>query len=425
VTRSRVPGAARPEVIQASRVAVRRLTVTKQHLAGKLPVRPDTDAILSVIRDLPYVQWDPVSIVAPSHILSLWCRLGDFRPSDLDRLLWKDKRLFQHWTPMAAIVLTEDYPLYRSLMERYPESLTKSWGTQREQAKRFLARHAELRRKMIRELRDGPLLLGEFSDHARTRRDDGDWSPGSDVEHMLFHLLMRGEVMVVGHRGAQNVWGLSDPFLPSWVDRTELSESDFELAAAQRALRALGTATPAEIHYYFPRGRYQNLRAALARLEAESTVRRVQVEEFGSRDERYVHAKDVAALESMATAAGEPRVSLLPPFDNLICNTARTKRLFDFEYVREQFLPKEKRRFGTYVLPILWGERLIGRIDPRLDKAAGELVINSVHAEPAAPRDREVASRIGETIDRLAAFLGAGRVTYTARVPAIWKSSLH
>jgi uncharacterized protein len=408
----------------ASLESVRRLAVTKQRLAGELPRTASLSTILSVVRDLAYVQWDPVSIVAPSHMISLWSRLGRFRPSDLEKLLWEEKKLFEHWTPMASIVLTEDYPLYRSLMSRYPESLSKSWGTQRAQAKTFLAGHAELRKKMLKELRNGPLQLGQFKEHARTRRNDGDWTPGSDVSHMLFHLLMSGEVMVVGHKGNQNIWGLAEPFLPSWVDRKELSQEEFEREAAQRAIRALGTATPSEIAYYFVRGRYDHLREALAHLEGEGAIQRVGVREFGARDERYVHEQDLALLESLGGAGWQPRMSLLPPFDNLICSPARTSRLFGFDYVREQFLPKEKRKFGTYVLPILWGERLIGRIDPCIDRERDELVINSVHAEPDAPGDRAVAAELGETISRFADFLGVSRVVYPPRVPRPWKGTL-
>jgi uncharacterized protein YcaQ len=415
----------RREPISASLESVRRLAVTKQHLAGPVPARTTPSAILSVVREIAYVQWDPVTIVAPSHLLSLWCRLGDFRPEQLDRLLWKEKRLLQHWTPLASIVLTEDFPLYESLMRRYPQSLSRSWGNQRTQAERFLDGHAALRKKMLAELRNGPLLVGQFADHGKTKRSDGDWMPSSNVSLMLFHLLMSGQVMVVGHQGNQNLWGLSEQFLPSWVDRTELSEGEAERMAAERAILALGTATPREITLYFVRGRYQSLRKTLASLEESSAIHRVVVEGSNDRDERYVHHRDVAALESGRSGSWRPRVSLLPPFDNLLFSSERVSRLFGFDYVREQFLPKEKRRFGTYVLPILWGDRLIGRIDPRLDKAQGELVINAVYAEPDAPRDRAVGGEIAETIDRLARFVGASRVTYSSRVPPAWKNSFH
>lgn len=380
--------------------------------------------IVAAVRDLAYVQWDPVPIVAPSHLLSLWARLGEFRPELLERLLWDDKRLFEHWTPMASLVLTEDYPLYASLMRRYPASLSRSWGRQREEARRFLATHRALRRHVLEELRSGPRVLGDFARHRSTRRNDGDWNPTSDVSMMLYHLLMSGVVMVVGHEGAQNRWGLAADFLPDWADRRPWSPERLEREAAQRALKALGVATPREIAFYFPRGRYDHLDRTLRFLEAAGTVVRVSVEGLPSRDEQYALAADLPALASERPGSWRPRMSLVPPFDNLVGSTARTDRLFGFHYIREQFLPAAKRRFGTYVLPIVWGERLIGRVDPRLDRDEGTLIINSVHAEPDAPEDRDVAAQLAQTIDSLARFVGAPRVRYSTKVPRFWRSAL-
>lgn len=241
---------------------------------------------------------------------------------------------------------------------------------------------------------------------------------------MLFHLQMGGEVMVVGHQGNQKIWGLSEKFLPSWVDRKELSEQEAEREAAQRTIRALGTASPSEINFYFLRGRYLNLRKALERLQEESTIHRVHVTGLGGRDERYVHDLDIPLLESMNSDAWQPRMSLLAPFDNLLCVRTRTNRIFGFDYVHENYLPQNKRKFGTYVLPILWGDRFIGRVDPQMDRRNEKLLINSVHAEPGAPNDKEVSLKIGETIGNLAEFLGAKEVVYTARVPKAWRNSL-
>ena len=411
--------------LSASLETVRRLAVTKQHLAGPLPKRVTPAAILSVVRDLAYVQWDPVSIVAPSHIISFWSRLGRFRLAELDRLLWNERKLFQHWIPFASIVLTEDYPLYHSLMKRYPDSLSNSWGVQREAAKRFLAKHAGLRKKVLQELSRGPRRLDQFEDHVRTRRADGEWTPASDVSHMLAELTLTGEVMVVGHQGNQNLWGLTGQFLPNWVERTDWSAAQADREAAQRAIRALGTADPREINHYFVRGWYHDLSGTLERLLKDSLIHRVEVAGLGPRDERYIHERDVPLLESLSSEEFEPRMSLLAPFDNLVCSQTRAKRLFGFDYVREQFLPAAKRKFGTYVLPILWGSRFIGRIDPSLDKETGQLRINSVHAEPHAPASAEVVRMIRQTIDQFAGFLGAAEVRFTSRVPEPWKPWLH
>jgi len=290
-------------------------------------------------------------------------------------------------------------------------------------AKKFLAEHAELRKRVLNELKQGPRQLSQFEAHLPKKSPNG-WTSGSDVSHMLFHLHMSGEVMVVGHQGYQNIWGLSEEFLPSWVERKLLTEEEVETQSAQRAIRALGTASPVEINYYFPRGRYQNLGNTLERLVKESAIHRVHVEGLGSKDERYIHDKDISMLESVNSDAFQPRMSLLAPFDNFIVGRTRTNRLFGFDYVHEQFLPKNKRKFGTFVLPILWGERLIGRTDLRMDRGNKKLLINSVHAQPGAPSDKEVASKIAETIDRFADFLDANEVEYTTRVPAAWKSSL-
>jgi len=411
--------------IKTTARAARRLTVTKQHLAGKRPAKADREDILKIIRDIAYIQWDPITIVAPSHILSLWSRLGDFRLSDLEGLLWDGKKVFQHWTPIASIVLMEDYPLYYSLMKRYPESLSHSWRNHIPRAKEFLAGHRGLQRSVLSDLKKGPLTLSQFSDYVRTKRSTDGWSSGSDVSNMLFHLLMKAEVMVVGHDGNQNLWGLTEDFLPKWAEKRVLSEEELDRNMAQRAIRALGTATSSEIVYHYVRGRYQNISKALSQLEDESVIRRVAVDGLSAKQVRYIHDRDVSLLEEMERSGWHPFLSLIAPFDNLIAGRGWTNTVFGFDYVHEQFLPKNKRKYGTYVLPILWGENLIGRVDPRLDKEKQKLVINSVHAEPGAPEGREVASKINESIEDLARFIGAKEVEYTNRVPTSWGSALH
>ncbi|HEV2118801.1 MAG TPA: crosslink repair DNA glycosylase YcaQ family protein [Candidatus Bathyarchaeia archaeon] len=403
----------------------RRLAVTKQHLAGKLPAKATREHILSVVRDLTFVQWDPIAVVAPSHVLSFWNRVGDFPISDLERLLWDEKRLFLHWVNFAAsIVLTEDYPLYYSMMKRYPESIGKSWGQRKPRTRKYIAEHKKLRESILNQLKSGPLQQTQFKEYVRTKSVDG-WSTGSEVSRMLFHMEMSGEVMITGHQANRNIWTLSEMFLPEWVEKEDLEEEEVERVAAQKAIRALGTASPREINYYFPRGRYENLKKTLEHLQGESMIHQVHVVGLGGNDERYVHDLDIGLLESLQSDAWQPRVSLLPPFDNLLTVRGWTSRIFDFKYALDMFFPEEKRKFGYYVLPILWGDKLIGRVDPRLDRQKEKLLINSVHAEPGSPSDKEVASMIKGTIERLAEFLGAKEVVYSARVPKAWRMSLH
>lgn len=408
--------------VSVPRQAARRLELRRQHLEGTRPSRGSRADILAVTRDLSYVQIDPVTVVAPSHWLSLWARIGPFSVSDLDRLLWKDRTLFECWTHAASYVPTEDYPIHSAIMRRYPDSLSKSWGWQRAEAKRWIPAHARLRRAILRELESGPRLLKDFTDHTKGPRRTDAWSEGSALATMLVHLQFSGEVMVVGHQGTRNLYGLPSDFLPDWVDRTDLSQSEAEIVGVKRTLRALGVATKTEINRYLLRGRYLDLRGALDRLIEQSVVCRVQIE--GLRGTRYALASDIDPLLCIESEDWAEEISLIPPFDNMVFHPARTRELYGFDYVREQFLPERKRRFGTYVLPILWGDRFIGRIDPRLDRASKQLEIQAVHTEPSAPRERSVAAQLAERIEQLAKFLGVEIVVYSGRIPTEWKGAL-
>ena len=410
--------------VRTTLATARRLFVVKQRLSGPLPKRAGRADILSIARDLCYVQWDPVSVVAPGHILTLWSRLGNFRRTDLDALLADERKLFRYCVHADSIVPTEEFPLFRSYMARYPESLSDSWGNWRAHTRQWLPRHADLRRKVLGELKVGPLSLNEFKDHVRTRRDPGGWGSGSDVSAMLFHLWMSGEVMLVGRQGSQNVWGLSASHLPKWVDRRPLSAGEAERRAAEHAIRALGFASPREISFYFVRGMYRDLDKALDSLFQDSVIRPVEIDGLRGRETRYIHCEDLSLLESLGDAPSEPRLSLISPFDSLICLRNRGRDLFGFNYFLEMYVPKPKRKFGYYVLPILWGDQFIGRLDPKFDRETSTLRINSVHSEPGAPKSKEVSSAIAAAIERLADFLGAETVDYTSRIPNEWKRSL-
>jgi uncharacterized protein len=398
--------------------------VTKQGLSGGRRRTPTTDDILSVGRDLCYVQWDPVSVVAPAHMLTLWSRLGKFRESDLERLLHVERRLFRYCAHADSIVLTEDYPLYRSLMSRYPESLSSGWGSWRAHARVWIPRHRELRRRVLKELEGGPLSPGGFKDHRSTRRAAGAWGSGSDVSAMLFHLWMAGEVMLVGKEGGKNLWGLTRKFLPDWAAKTKLSVEEVERVSAERAIRAMGLASRAEIHFYFVRGMYQDLPAALEGLERSGRIRRIEIDGQKSREPYFVHTDDLPLLDTLEAGEWESRLSLLSPFDNMICWRGRTRTLFDFDYYLEMYVPEAKRRFGYYVLPILWGDRFIGRIDPKFDRETSTLEIKAVHAEKGAPGDAEVGSLIAERVSELADFVGAKNERYSRKIPGPWKRAL-
>jgi uncharacterized protein len=403
---------------------VRRLAIIRQGLAGPR-FAPDADGIMAQVRDLGCLQLDPINVVARSHLLVLWSRLGAYDPVDLIRLLYTERRLFEYWAHCASIVLTEDYPLHRSLMRDYLagdgawEMRTRAWLTE----------NRALYDYVLDRLRaEGPLPLASFEDRAVSGWDSTGWTSGRNVARMLDFLWLQGEVMVAGRTGIHRLWDLAERVLPPWTPQDRLPEREVTRRAALRAIRALGVARPAHITQHFTRGRYPELRTVLAELIAAGDIVKVQVAGEGRAwaGDWYVAAANLPLLDCLtaADAGWEPRTTLLSPFDNLICDRKRTALLFDFDYRIEIYTPKEKRRWGYYVLPILHGDRLIGRIDPSMDRAQARLTINAVHAEPGAPTDRATARAIAKSITELAGFLGARDIAYAGPVPAAWQQAL-
>ena len=393
----------------------RRLAVSRQRLTGP-PAPAGPEAIMSVVTDLGGLQIDPISVVARSHLLVLWSRLGGYDPADLEALLWRERRLFEYWTHAAAIVCTHDYPIHSLLMRRHPRH---------QQLRDWLAANQTLRRSILRQLRaNGPLPTRALEDRAEVAWQSSGWTGGRNVDRMLDLLWTQGRIMVDGRQGQQRVWDLAERVLPDWAPTRRPPEREVVRLAAQRSLRALGVATARDIDRHFTAYRYPGLDGVLAALERAGRVERVRVAADGSEHPGpwYVHADDLPLLERLQAGDWQPRTTLLSPFDNLLINRERTERLFGFHYRMEVYVPKAARRYGYYVLPILHGDRLVGRVDPAMDRRSGRLVVHAIHAEPDAPEAAGPA--VAAALQDLASFLGADGIDLRQKAPQVWRSAV-
>jgi uncharacterized protein len=394
----------------------RRLVLSRQRLAGPPPLGPGPEAIMEVATDLAFLQLDPISVVARSHQLVLWSRLGRFDLADLDGLLWRDRRLFEYWAHAAAIVCTDDYPIHSLLMRRYPSA-------RHAQLRAWLADNQALRRSILRQLRaGGPLPTRALEDRAASDWQSSGWTQGRNVDRMLDLLWTQGRIMVAGRQGQQRVWDLAERCLPPSAPTRRPPEREVVRLAAQRSLRALGVATARDIDRSFTAGRYPGLPSVLAGLQRSGQVEQVRLATDGAERPGpwFVHADDLPLLDRLESGDWRPRTTLLSPFDNLIINRERTERLFGFSFRMEIYVPKAARRYGYYVLPILHGDRLIGRVDPALDRATGRLVVHAIHSEPGAPASAgpAVATALGE----LAGFVGATGLDLRQPPPDVWRT---
>lgn len=374
----------------------RRLAVRSQHLAGPEP-GAGLDGLRQVLRGLRVLQLDPVNVVARSHLLVLWSRLGAFDRADLDTLLWHERWLFEYWAHAASIVLTEDYPIHRAMMRRYGVSATNS------RLRDWMLANEDFRRYVLARLRDaGPLPGGAIEDRAAVSWISTGWTNGRNVERMLDTLWKQGVVTVAGRDGLRRLWALAE--FPATAD---LPEAEVVTRAAEHALRALGVARSRDVERHFTIGRYPGLD-----LEREAWARPVSVE--GGSEQWWVHRDVLGLLDE----DWRPRTTLLSPFDNLICDRDRTERLWGFTYRNEIYVPKHKRRYGSYVMLVLAGERLVGRVAPRMDRRRGELVIEGMFAEESAdpgswPEGSLPPGSVTAAIGSLAAFAGGGSVIYS------------
>ena len=318
----------------------RRIAVRAQLLDGS------ATGVLDTVHKLGFLQLDPIATVAVPQHLVLHSRLGSYDTAELDRLLWEERKLVE-WN--AFIWPVETLPLLQARMRRRREdSARERWYAE------LLASNRGFRRYVLRELEArGPLLGRELEDRSRLPSRDHRWYGSRAVGQLLHALHDRGEIAIVGRRSGQRLWDLADRWYPE-TERVPLRDADRRLADIR--FRAAG-------------------------------VRR-------ERDGWHAHpdAEDGPVPD---------RAVLLSPFDQLVADRDRAEALFGFRYRLEMYVPPAKREYGYYVLPLLVGDRVVGRAEPRLDRTAGTLELLGAWGD---------TSRLDEALDGLAAWLRARRV---------------
>jgi hypothetical protein len=330
--------------LKVSLEEARRIAVRAQALDGS------AEGVLDTVKRLGFLQIDVVQPVERPQHLVLYSRLGaGYERAELDRLLWEERALFE-W--QAFIYPIEDLPLVRARIRRFRRSRHRKderWVAD------FLRTNRAFKNYVLRELEErGPLLSRDFEDRAKNVNRDSRWWGPRMVGLMLMSLHLYGEITVVGRRGGERLWDLTSRWWP---------ETETVTVPAAQKLREER------------RFRTQGVRLAKGGWEA------------------HPDAVDGAVPD---------RAVLLSPFDRLVYDRARAEALWDFRYRLEMFVPKAKREYGYYVLPLLVGDELVGRAEPRFDRATGTLELLGAWGD---------TSRLDEALDDLARWLGAGSIS--------------
>jgi uncharacterized protein YcaQ len=406
------------QALAISPAEARRLAVSRQFLSATRP--PDgADGVRAVARSLRFLQLDPVKVIARSHELVLWSRLGGKGASHFDDLMWRDRWLFEYWAHAAAIVLTEDYAVHRVWMDGFP------WPGGNERIKTWVAANDRLRIHVLSRLGEGePLPTDAFDDCADVDWPSTGWTNGRNVERMLGFLWWQGKVMIAARTAGRRLWGLPEHCLPPNFAWEPMSLPEMVTAATEHALRARGVARQLDILQYFVPGRYKDLPDVLRTLTEQGRVQPVRIEGGPPSETWYVHADALSDLEAIRTGDWQGRTALLSPFDNMIIDRRLTERLWGFPFRMELYVPKAKREYGYYVLPILHGDQLIGRVEPRFDRRRGAMVVEGLWLEPDVKPTAALRRAITAELTDLAGFVGAAAVEYGDRVPDRWRTAL-
>lgn len=420
-----------PPPLQIPLSLARRLAVAKQLLAGPRPA-PTSDGMMTVFDQLGCIQIDPIPVVDRTQYLVMFSRVGPYDRTVFDKFVYEDRQAFEFWAHAASIVRTSDLPIHRHYMNR---PMRKAEETKSEWVKRFrvwLEANEAFREYVLATLHEkGPLAAEDIEDRAVVNWESSGWSSSRNVNLMLEILWDRGQIFVAGRNGTRRFWDIPERVLPGWKAVEQISEEEMVRRAAVIAIRALGVATEKHIKYHFTRGRYPGLGKVLKDLVKEGVLQGVEIVGDGEPSAFptpagawYIHAGDLPLLEQLKAESWGQRTVLLSPFDNLICDRARTAWMFNYDFRIEIYVPPAKRKYGYYVLSALDGDRFIARVDPKMDRKTGILTLNTVHAEPGVEVSPQTGQSLAGAVQELAEFLGAKEIALNGTVPDGWRKAM-
>ena len=394
--------------MQATAEAARRFLVVRHFLAPARSVKGGKKAVLRVMSRFGSIQYDPLAIAGRNHDLVLHARVTDYQRG-WSVALYERREIFEAYSKGLSLVPVDEFPWFRGRLGRRPAQT--------------LAENAHVAERVLERIRaDGALSSRDFDrEHGPTR----DWFglPTNAVRTVLEAYELTGVLGLARRDGNRRYYDLLERLLPPDLLAHEppiREQLRYRLLSRYRAHGLLGAGGGNDIFSGLgaakpdPRWPESPGRHALRDELIESgEIVAVELEGVGKR---FVLKDEVADLEAPPEAP--PSVAFLPPFDALVWDRPFLKKLFDFDYVWELFTPPAKRRWGWYVLPILFGDRFVGRIEPRIDRAESRVEILNVWWEDrfAPPRVDGFVDAMRDALGAYLRFANAGRLQWASHL---------
>jgi uncharacterized protein YcaQ len=345
-----------------------------------------------LLRRLGAVQLDTISVLARSHELVAYARLGAVGRAKVERAYWGRGDTFEYWAHAASVLPLEQWPLF-AFRRRHFRQRHRVWEEH----------HAPTAEKVLARVRaEGPLTASDLGG----AKQSAQWWGWSDVKRAAEYLLAAGELICATRTGWRRVYDLPERVVPTELLHDDVDDDACLTGLVRASAVALGVATATDLADYF------RLKSRdVVRLLPDTDLTPVAV--AGWRSPAWA---DPALLDT--AVRGRNRVTLLSPFDSLVWDRKRTARLFGFDHRLEAYVPKDKRQHGYFTMPVLAGGQLIARVDPAREN--GVLVARHITVEPRFATSRRIdatAASIARALEEAAGWVGCTGVAIERVVP--------
>ncbi len=393
--------------IQIGADQARRFLVSRHLLAPPRALPAEPESVLKVVERLGSLQFDPLEVPgARNHDLVLHARIAGYQRGWCERWLYgDDRRLIELYNKSLNILPMHELPHYRIAWQR--SSAYNDDGILKEQA--------PVAEAILRRLKtDAPHSTAAFSEFGHAV--DWWWAPTRVSRVVMEALFVTGRIGISRRDGNRRYYDLIERLVPAELLKLSESEEDAMTHRLLSRYRAMGMTAPvgAKNDVMYMAGTAVERRERTARLVEDGALLPVEVE--GLRGVHYVIADEEPLLDAAADPASMPpaSVAFLGPLDPLVWDRGLLRELWGFDYLWEVYVPEKKRRWGYYVLPILYGDRLVGRIEPRLDRKAKTLNILGIWFEPDfAPMETPAfIPALRDALEAYRSFVGAVKVSW-------------
>ncbi|PJB18601.1 hypothetical protein CO115_04175 [Candidatus Falkowbacteria bacterium CG_4_9_14_3_um_filter_36_9] len=389
----------------------RRIALNAQLLDGRTKLADGKIGVEQIISHLGYIQIDTIQAVRRAHHQSLWSRMPSYDSEMLNTLI-KETCVFEYWGHALSYLPISDYRYYLPRMKEFADPYSK-W-----EKERFEKYGCYMQPVLERIRKEGPLMSKDFVikklPKGTTRRERNPYKPALEM------LFWRGEIMVKERRKFQRVYDLTERVLPDHTNTTFPTEEEYGRFLIKRALQSYGIASEKEIRNHLYLGNKELIAKTLKKMLESGQVVSVTIE--NNKDAYCALNANLEPLTKLKKI--KPCLHMLSPFDNMVIQRERTLNLFNFDYNLECYVPPAKRKWGYWVMPVLWGEKFIGRFDPKVDRKKKMLNIVSLYFEDDFNKQSEVIPHLANKFGELAKFNHCESINIIKTFPSNVKKNL-